>query len=121
MIATVTNPQTEAATRNPWSVVGSTLGIRKWNSLEAEEVEAALDNAFGAFGRLDFPFNNAGVEQPITAPADITEDEWDRIARINLRDGFLCMKYEIPHMLKNGGIVNNCRAQESKAKPPAAL
>ena len=58
---------------------------------------AALDKAIGAFGRLDFAFNNAGVEQPLTA--DITEGEWDRIIRINLRGVFLCMKYEIPHTI----------------------
>ena len=33
----------------------------------AEDVKAALDKAVEAFGRLDFAFNNAGVEQPITA------------------------------------------------------
>ena len=75
---------------------------------QADQVKAALDKTSETFGRLDFAFNNAGVEQPITATADLTEDEWDRIARINLRGVFLCMKYEIPLMLKNGGgvIVN---------------
>jgi NAD(P)-dependent dehydrogenase (short-subunit alcohol dehydrogenase family) len=55
------------------------------------------------FGRLDFAFNNAGVEQPIEATADLTENQWDRIVRINLRGVFLCMKYEIPLMLKKRG------------------
>ena len=74
----------------------------------AEEVKAALDNTVDAFGRVDFAFNNAGVEQPLTATADLTDDEWGRIMRINLRGVFLCMKYQIPHMLKQGGgvIVN---------------
>src|SRR5216110_473415 len=73
-----------------------------------EDVKAALDKALEAFGRLDFAFNNAGVEQPITATAEITEEEWNRIIRINLSGVFLCMKYEIPLMLKQGGgaIVN---------------
>ncbi|MBV8589365.1 MAG: SDR family oxidoreductase, partial [Acetobacteraceae bacterium] len=61
------------------------------------------------FERLDFAFNNAGVEQPIMATADLTEAEWDRIASVNLRGVFLCMKYQIPLILKQGGgaIVNN--------------
>jgi len=73
-----------------------------------EDVKAALDKALEAFGRLDFAFNNAGVEQPITATAEITEEEWNRIIRINLSGVFLCMKYEIPLMLRQGGgaIVN---------------
>jgi NAD(P)-dependent dehydrogenase (short-subunit alcohol dehydrogenase family) len=73
-----------------------------------EHVTAALDKAVEVFGHLDFAFNNAGAEQPVTATADLTEQEWDRIAGVNLRGVFLCMKYEIPLMLRNGGgvIVN---------------
>ncbi|HJU17779.1 MAG TPA: SDR family oxidoreductase [Stellaceae bacterium] len=74
----------------------------------AEDVKAALDKAVEAFGRLDFAFNNAGVEQPIMPAADVTEEAWDRIVNIDLRGVFLCMKYEILLMLKQGGgaIVN---------------
>jgi NAD(P)-dependent dehydrogenase (short-subunit alcohol dehydrogenase family) len=73
-----------------------------------EDVKAALDKAVEAFGRLDVAFNNAGSEQAITATADLTEEEWDRIVSINLRSVFLCMKYEILLMLKqgSGAIVN---------------
>lgn len=75
---------------------------------DAESVQAALDKTIEAFGRLDFAFNNAGVEQPIKPTADLTEEEWDRIVGIDLRGVFLCMKYEIPLLLKHGGgaIVN---------------
>jgi NAD(P)-dependent dehydrogenase (short-subunit alcohol dehydrogenase family) len=71
-------------------------------------VKAALDRAVVTFGRLDFAFNNAGVEQPITATADLTEAEWDRVLAVNLLGVFLCMKHQIPLMLKSGGgaIVN---------------
>ncbi len=86
---------------------GRTLAVR-CDVSRAEDVEAALDKAVKTFGRLDFAFNNAGVEQPITAAADLTEKEWDRIVDINLRSVFLCMKHEIPLLLKQGGgaIVN---------------
>jgi NAD(P)-dependent dehydrogenase (short-subunit alcohol dehydrogenase family) len=74
----------------------------------AEDVNAALDQAVGSFGRLDVAFNNAGAEQDTKAAADITEQEWDRIIAINLRGVFLCMKHEIPLMFQHGGgaIVN---------------
>src|SRR5438034_8370034 len=74
----------------------------------AEDVKAALDQTIEAFGRLDLAFNNAGIEQPIKAAADISDEEWDRIVAINLRGVFLCLKHEIPLMLKQGGgaIVN---------------
>lgn len=74
----------------------------------AEDVKAALDKTIETFGRLDAAFNNAGVEQATAALADIREEEWDRIIRIDLSGVFLCMKYEIPLMLQSGGgaIVN---------------
>ena len=86
---------------------GQALAVR-CDVTRAEDVKAALDKAVEAFGRLDVAFNNAGSEQPITAAADLTEEEWDRVVSINLRSVFLCMKYEIPLMLKHGGgaIVN---------------
>jgi NAD(P)-dependent dehydrogenase (short-subunit alcohol dehydrogenase family) len=75
----------------------------------ADDVLAALKKATDAFGRLDFAFNNAGVEPKKLVPtAEVEEEEWDRIISIDLRGVFLCMKHEIPLMLKQGGgaIVN---------------
>lgn len=74
----------------------------------AEDVKAALNRTVDTFGRLDVAFNNAGVEQPTTATADVTEPEWQRIIGANLTGVFLCLKYEIPLLLAHGGgaIVN---------------
>jgi NAD(P)-dependent dehydrogenase (short-subunit alcohol dehydrogenase family) len=86
---------------------GRALAVR-CDVTRGEDVKAALSKTIETFGRLDFAFNNAGVEQPMMATADLTEDEWDRIVDTNLRGVFLCMKYEIPLMLDAGGgvIVN---------------
>jgi NAD(P)-dependent dehydrogenase (short-subunit alcohol dehydrogenase family) len=70
---------------------GRALAVR-CDVSRAEDVAAALEKTIAAFGRLDFAFNNAGVEQPIKAVADITEAEWDRLIEIDLRGVFLCMK-----------------------------
>jgi NAD(P)-dependent dehydrogenase (short-subunit alcohol dehydrogenase family) len=69
----------------------------------AEQVEAAVRRTVETFSRLDIAFNNAGVENKAAPLADIELDEWDRILDVNLRGTFLCMKYEIPQMLKQGG------------------
>ena len=88
------------------------LGVRaiavRCDVTRAEDVKAALNSAIEAFGRLDFAFNNAGIEYTIQPAADVTEEEWDRIMNIDLRGVFLCMKHEIPLILKQGGgaIVN---------------
>lgn len=86
---------------------GRALAVR-CDVTRADDIEAALDKGVEAYGGLDFAFNNAGSEQAITAAADLTEEEWDRIVRVNLRSMFLCMKHEIPLMLRRGGgaIVN---------------
>jgi hypothetical protein len=74
----------------------------------SQDVRAALQQAVEVFGRLDVAFNNAGAEQAVKPAAETTEQEWDRIIAINLRGVFLCLKYEIPLMLRQGGgaIVN---------------
>src|SRR4051812_49348086 len=56
---------------------GRALAVR-CDVSQAQDVKAALDKTIEAFGRLDYAFNNAGVEQPITPAADLTEEEWDR-------------------------------------------
>jgi NAD(P)-dependent dehydrogenase (short-subunit alcohol dehydrogenase family) len=76
---------------------------------QSADVKAALDKTVEVFGRLDFAFNNAGVEpRKSVLTADYEEEEWDRIVDTNLRGVFLCMKHEIPLILKQGGgaIVN---------------
>jgi NAD(P)-dependent dehydrogenase (short-subunit alcohol dehydrogenase family) len=87
---------------------GRTLAVR-CDVTGGDNVKAALAKTVETFGRLDFAFNNAGIEPKKPAPtADYDEEEWNRIIDIDLRGVFLCMKHEIPLMLKQGGgaIVN---------------
>src|SRR5881392_2464907 len=87
---------------------GRALAVR-CDVTRGDDVKAALQKTAEAFGRLDFAFNNAGIEPKKPAPtADYDEEEWNRIIEIDLRGVFLCMKYEIPLILKQGGgaIVN---------------
>src|SRR5213080_4036787 len=87
---------------------GRALAVR-CDVTQTDDVKAALEKTVAAFGRLDFAFSNAGIEPRTPAPtADYDEEEWNRIIDIDLRGVFLCMKHEIPLMLKQGGgaIVN---------------
>ncbi|WST34084.1 SDR family oxidoreductase [Streptomyces sp. NBC_01166] len=80
----------------------------KCDVTSSSDIRAAVEQAVRAFGRFDIAFNNAGIEQPPAPLVDIAEEEWSRLLDIDLRSAFLCMKYEIPAMLENGGgsIVN---------------
>ncbi|MBE3603829.1 SDR family oxidoreductase [bacterium] len=80
---------------------------------KASEAEALVAAAVKAFGRLDGAYNNAGVAGKIARTADDTEDNFDRIMAVNLRGVWLCMKYEIIQMIKQGtggAIVNTASA-----------
>jgi len=87
---------------------GQAFAVKCDVSQSEEEVKNCLEQAIETFGRLDFAFNNAGVEQKLALTAETTVEEWDRVVNTNLRGVFLCLKHEIPLMLKQGGgaIVN---------------
>ena len=53
---------------------GRVLAVR-CDVSRAEDIKAALENAVEAFGRLDFAFNNAGIEQPVKPAADLTQQD----------------------------------------------
>ena len=79
----------------------------------AKQVEAMIAKTIETYGRLDCAFNNAGIEGQVGPNiADCSEENWGRIIAVNLTGVFLCMKYEIPQMLKQGGgsIVNTASA-----------
>jgi NAD(P)-dependent dehydrogenase (short-subunit alcohol dehydrogenase family) len=107
VVADVSGPNNQETARMIEEQGGQALAVM-CDVSRSEDVERALNAAIGAFGRLDFAFNNAGIENTIRPAADVTEDEWDRIIAINLRGVFLCMKHEIPLMLEQGAgaIVN---------------
>lgn len=74
----------------------------------SSDIEAMIEKTMNQYGRLDYATNNAGVNGPITSLTDCSEEDWDTVMGINLKGVWLCMKYEIPQMIKSGGgsIVN---------------
>ncbi len=72
------------------------------------DVRNLIETSVNTFGRIDCAFNNAGILGPLGPIVDRTEEEWDRVMGVNLKGVWLCMKYQIPQMLKQGkgAIVN---------------
>ena len=73
-----------------------------------DDCERLVDRTLETFGRLDAAFNNAGIEGVPALTADCTIENWQRTLAVNLTGVWLCMRAEIPAMLRNGGgaIVN---------------
>ena len=69
---------------------------------QAAQVEAMVQAVIAAYGRLDYAFNNAGSGGMGGWTAEIAEEEWDKTIDGFLKSVWLCMKYEIPEMLKPG-------------------
>ena len=72
------------------------------------DLSRAIEETVKTFGRLDYAFNNAGVEEVPTSAIEQTDDEYQKIMDVNVKGVWLCMKYQIPKMLEAGGgaIVN---------------
>ncbi len=87
---------------------------------KASDVEALISRAVEAYSRLDCAFNNAGIAGSVGAPtADYPEEEWHSVLSVNLTGVWLCTRYEIRQMLKQGGgvIVNNASVAGLKGFP----
>ncbi|MDF5724086.1 MAG: SDR family oxidoreductase [Rhizonema sp. PD37] len=75
---------------------------------QAEQVKAMVEKTVATYGRIDCAFNNAGFDGKYAPLVEQTEESCDRILDINVKGVWLCMKYEIEHMLSSGrgAIVN---------------
>jgi NAD(P)-dependent dehydrogenase (short-subunit alcohol dehydrogenase family) len=84
----------------------------KADMTKAADLEAMVNTIVETYGRLDCAHNNAGIEGALGKTANYEEAEWDKVIAIDLTGVWLCMKYEIPAMLKNGAgaIVNTASA-----------
>lgn len=67
------------------------------------DVKAFVDGCVEHFGRLDAAINNAGIDPAHNLLADTPLDDYQRTMDINVKGVFLCMKYQIPHMVNQGG------------------
>lgn len=80
----------------------------KTDVTKAAEVEALVAQTIQRYERLNFAFNNAGVEgDPFIPLADYSEAMWDSVLDTNLKGVFLSMKYELPHIVASEGAIVN--------------
>lgn len=74
----------------------------------AEDIENMIQTAVATYGTVDILVNNAGVMDNFDLTADVTDQVWDRVMRINLDGPFKAMRSVLQIMLpkKSGVIIN---------------
>lgn len=89
-----------------------------------EQVKSAIEYVVDKYGRIDCAFNNAGigpdgVRIPYESLTEISEKTWDLVVDVDMKGVFLCLKYELIQMQKQGfgTIVNTASIGGYKMAP----
>lgn len=103
VVADISGRQDEVATR-----IGANCRAVHADVSKSADVQAMLEAARSAFGRLDILCNNAAIDGVMVKTGEYKEEDFDTVWAINGRSIFLGMRYAIPMMLATGGgsIVN---------------
>ena len=101
---------------------GEALFVRCDVSRDAE-VQALMTRVIEAYGRLDYAFNNAGIEIEKGRLNEGSEAEFDAIMGVNVKGVWLCMKYQLPLLMAQGGgaIVNTASVAGLGAAPKMSI
>jgi NAD(P)-dependent dehydrogenase (short-subunit alcohol dehydrogenase family) len=75
-------------------------------------VDEVVRTAVSAFGGVDVLVNNAGIMDRMSSAAEVSDDEWERVLRINLTAPFLLTRAALPHLAERGrGAVVNTASE----------
>ena len=87
---------------------GGTASFIEVDVSDVASVEAMVNATVETYGRIDCAYNNAGIEGQVAPTDSYADDMFDKVIAVNLTGVWLCMKYEIPRLLEQGGgaIVN---------------
>jgi NAD(P)-dependent dehydrogenase (short-subunit alcohol dehydrogenase family) len=87
---------------------GGTACFVRTDVSKSGEVQALVARTIERYGALDIAVNNAGIDpEAYMTVGKYSEEMWDRVLATNLTGVFLCMKYELPHVVaRKGAIVN---------------
>ncbi len=99
---------------------GSEGFFRKTDLTSVDNLQGLLDDTIEKYGRVDILVNNAGADDPITwTPADVTEEEYDRVMSVNAKIPFFLSRLAAPYMKESGGgsIINTASIASSGAAP----
>ena len=108
VLADVNQAALQAATDDLAAAGERVLGV-PCDVADEDQVAALVAAAVDTFGRLDMAFNNAGIQVPVSDPADEPAAAFDRVNAVNYRGIWACMKHELIQMRAQGsGAIVNC-------------
>lgn len=101
VVADINELAAQAAAEAIARLGGEALAL-KVDVTSSTDCERTVDSALKRFGKLDVLFNNAGINHAAKVH-ETTEADWDRVMAVNIKGIFLCSKFAIPVMVRNGG------------------
>lgn len=116
---------TEAAGNETVALIEAAGGVARFfkvNVTKAAEVENLVKQIVETWGRLDITLNNAGVDNDMAPITETSEADFDKVIAVNLKGVWLCMKYAIAQMEKQGGgvVINTASALSITVVPGAS-
>ncbi len=109
LVLTDINAELGKKTAQEIESMGRKVLFLKADMSNEDDVKNMMTQTLKTFGRLDCAFNNAGIEGTQASTVDCSSKNWDHVINVNLKSVWLCMKYQIPLMLKQeGGAIVNC-------------
>jgi NAD(P)-dependent dehydrogenase (short-subunit alcohol dehydrogenase family) len=111
VIADIDAPRGDETLKRVQEAGGEAVFVKTDVSSEPD-VKAMVEKTVETYGKLDCAFNNAGIHKRFVSTIDFTAEDWEEMINVNLKSVWLCMKYEIRQMLKQGkgAIVNTSSA-----------
>ena len=104
--------------------IGNNAHYIRCDVSKENDVKDALEEIVSKYGRIDCAFNNAGigpdgVRMPYEKITEISEKTWDLVVDVDMKGVFLCLKYELLQMQKQGygSIVNTASIGGYKMAP----
>ena len=89
-------------TVNQIQASGNEAFLVRTDVTSTEDVQAMVKATIDTYGKLDILFNSAGIAMRLPV-AELPEADWDRCIDVNLKGVYLCSKYAIPEIIRNGG------------------
>ncbi|CAI7587554.1 unnamed protein product [Penicillium discolor] len=105
----------KVAAQNP-----SNLIFQRQDVTQEADWKTVLDLAFSKFGRVDVLVNNAGTSYRNKPTAEVTEEEWERVFKVNVKSIYLATKALMPRLIEQGqggSVINISSTGASRPRP----